>query len=229
MAIGNSVNDEIHEQHQKMKGRTFKEKAAYFWEYYKIHTLVIILVAVFGGNLIYTIATAKDEAFSAAFVNVYMTPQLDQTTLTSEFETYAEIDTREYEALFETDMNVDYEGMDTYSAANMQKIMALTSAKSLDVILTDDHYFERNLEDVLFGDLSDFLSAETLEKYADRIVCADIPEDDKGEVPVAIDIRDSALLYPGQESAWFCIVSNCQRPRYAEKFLEFVMNYQAKP
>lgn len=225
MAIGNSVNDEIHEQHRKMKGRSLKEKAAYFWEYYKVHTLVVILVALFGGNLIYTIATARDEAFCAAFVNVYMNTELDQTGLTSDYETYAEIDTEEYEALFETDLTVNYDTMDTYSAANMQKIMALTSAKSLDVIITDDHYFERNLKDVLFGDLSDFLSDDTMEKYADRIIYADIPEDDKGEIPVAIDVSDSSLLFPGQQSAWFCVVSNCQRPQYAEKFLEFVMEY----
>lgn len=225
MAIGNSVNDEIHEQHQKMKGRSLKEKAAYFWEYYRVHTLVIFLVVLFGGNLIYTIVTAKDQVFYAAFVNTYMNPDLEADLLTAEYETYAQIDTKENEALLETNLNVDYEGMDTYSAANMQKIMALTSAQSLDVIIADDKYYERNLKDVLFGDLSDFLSAETLEKYQDRIVYADIPEDDKGEVPIAIDVRDSSVLYPGQESAWFCVVSNCQHAQYAEKFLEFIMEY----
>lgn len=225
MAIGNSVNDEIREQHGKMKGRSFKEKAAYFWEYYRVHTLVIILVAVFGGNLIYTIASAKDEAFYAAFVNTYVNMELDQDALAADYALYAGIDTEEYEVLFETDMNVDYESMDTYSAANMQKIMALTSAQSLDVIITDDHYFERNLQDVLFGDLSDYLSPDTLEKYADKIIYADIPEDGKGEVPVAIDVRSSSVLYPGQESAWFCVVSNSQRPQYVEKFLEFMMEY----
>ena len=52
MAAGNSVNDEIREQHQKMKGKSRKEKFAYFWEYYKVHTLVAILVLILGGSMI---------------------------------------------------------------------------------------------------------------------------------------------------------------------------------
>ena len=62
MAAGNSVMDEIREQHKKMKGKSLKEKFQYFWEYYRVATLVTILVAVFLGNLIYTVATAKDNA-----------------------------------------------------------------------------------------------------------------------------------------------------------------------
>ena len=41
------VQDEIHEQHLKMKDMTLKEKLKYFWYYYKFHTLAVILVAFF--------------------------------------------------------------------------------------------------------------------------------------------------------------------------------------
>ena len=34
MAAGNSVNDEIKDPRQKLKGKSAKEKVAYFWEYY---------------------------------------------------------------------------------------------------------------------------------------------------------------------------------------------------
>ena len=56
MATGNSVHDEVKEQQQKLKGKPFKEKWAYFWEYYKIQTLVAIAVLAFAGNLIYKYA-----------------------------------------------------------------------------------------------------------------------------------------------------------------------------
>ena len=59
MATGNSVHDEVKEQQQKLKGKPFKEKWAYFWEYYKIQTLVIIAVLAFAGNLIYTLRRAR--------------------------------------------------------------------------------------------------------------------------------------------------------------------------
>ena len=47
MATGNSVHDEVKEQQQKLKGKPFKEKWAYFWEYYKIQTNVVIAVLAF--------------------------------------------------------------------------------------------------------------------------------------------------------------------------------------
>ena len=72
MATGNSVHDEVKEQQQKLKGKPFKEKWAYFWEYYKIQTIVVIAVLAFAGNLIYTFATRKDTVMEAAFVNCYM-------------------------------------------------------------------------------------------------------------------------------------------------------------
>ena len=42
MAAGNSVWDEVKEQRRKLKGRPFREKLSWFWEYYKIHTLVVL-------------------------------------------------------------------------------------------------------------------------------------------------------------------------------------------
>ena len=64
MAEGNSVMDEIRAQHQKMKGKTPKEKFQYFWEYYRIPTIVTIVVAALVGNVIYTMVSAKDTALA---------------------------------------------------------------------------------------------------------------------------------------------------------------------
>ena len=46
-----SIWEETKEQRQKMKGKSLKEKWNYFWEYYKIHTLVIILGVSLVGSL----------------------------------------------------------------------------------------------------------------------------------------------------------------------------------
>ena len=63
MAAGNSVSDEIREQRQKLKGKSPKEKLAYFWEYYKVPALIVLLVVIFGSDLIYNIVTKKAIAF----------------------------------------------------------------------------------------------------------------------------------------------------------------------
>lgn len=223
MATGNSVNDEIKEQHSKLKDRTFKEKFAYFWEYYKIHTLVTILVIAVAGNFIYTLATRKDSALEIAFVNTYTMNEMDTEQVAADYIAYVGIDANEYQAVINDSMYIDYEGMDQYSAANMQKLMAMVSARTLDVIVTDDIYIEHNLEAGMFGDLSRIFTEEELSQYADRLLYQDIPEDGLGEVPVAVDVRDSKYMMSAQAPAWFTVVSNAENTENAKLFLSFLL------
>lgn len=222
MAVGNSVNDEIREQHDKMKGKTFKEKMAYFWEYYKIHTLVVILVIFAAGSFIHTQVTRKDTVMDAAFVNVYLSDEIDPVQMAADFCSYAEIDTEEYEAMIDSNMYINYESLDEYGMANVQKLMAMVSAQSLDVILTDTVYLEQNMESGMFTDLTDYLPGDVLSQYADRIYSYDVPDDDKGEIPIAIDIRDSKWLINEDMPAWFTIPAGCPNPENAEKFFEYM-------
>ena len=115
MAAGNSVNDEIREQHQKMKGKSRKEKFAYFWEYYKVHTLVAILVLILGGSMIYSIATQKDIIMEAAFVNTYLSNALEMDTgteeMASEFIAFSGADAKKEAAVIST-MSISYESSD---------------------------------------------------------------------------------------------------------------------
>ena len=70
MAVGNSVGDEIREERRKAMGRmTPKEKFAYFWDYYKIHALVTVIVIIGASSLIYNYVTYKDYGFYATLIN----------------------------------------------------------------------------------------------------------------------------------------------------------------
>ena len=140
MAAGNSVNDEIREQRQKLKGKSLKEKFTYFWEYYKIHTLITVLVLIFGGNFIYTLAIRKDIVMEAAFVNMVLADDLDTEQAEAGFVSWAGIDGDECEAVLDTGIYINYDGGDEYTAVNIQKIMAMVSARALDAIITDDSY-----------------------------------------------------------------------------------------
>ncbi|MFR6330101.1 MAG: hypothetical protein ACLUOI_15555 [Eisenbergiella sp.] len=113
MADGNSVSDEIKAQHKKLAGKTPKEKFQYFWEYYRIPTLVTILVAAFAANLIYTIVTAKDSALSVLFINGYS--EMDTEAFMSGFDEYAQIDTKEYSTSLEMNFTIQEEATDQYT------------------------------------------------------------------------------------------------------------------
>lgn len=223
MAAGNSVNDEIREQQAKLKGKPFKEKWDYFWNYYKVHTIVTILIIVAVSNLIYTIVTQKDVVMSVAFVNTYLKEEIDSEQMAADYGLYAGIDTNTSTAELSTNMVISYEGMDEMSYTNSQKLVAMTAAQSIDIIVADDNYLEHNMESGLFWDLTDFLPAQTLEKYADRLKYADLPDDDKGEVPYAIDISDSKYMLSDQLPAWFCVVGNAANVDNLASFLDFMM------
>ena len=226
MAAGNSVMDEIREQHKKMKGKSLKEKFQYFWEYYRVATLVTILVAVFLGNLIYTVATAKDNALYAVFVNGYT--DMDTEEYMAGFDEYAQIDTKNYSTTLETNFTLSQDSADTYAVGNLQKFAAQVAAQEVDVMIADPDTFNQYAENGYLGGLNEFLSEETLSRYSDRLIYANIPDDDtEEEVPVGIDIADCALLqetqaYAGYDNVYFGILVNTEHAENAEKFLEYI-------
>ena len=222
MAAGNSVMDEIREQHKKMKGKSLKEK----FQYYRVATLVTILVAVFLGNLIYTVATAKDNALYAVFVNGYT--DMDTEEYMAGFDEYAQIDTKNYSTTLETNFTLSQDSADTYAVANLQKFAAQVAAQEVDVMIADPDTFNQYAENGYLGGLNEFLSEETLSRYSDRLIYANIPDDDtEEEVPVGIDIADCALLqetqaYAGYDNVYFGILVNTEHAENAEKFLEYI-------
>lgn len=224
MAIGNSVNDEIREQHNKMKGKSFKEKFGYFWEYYKVHTIVAILLIICVSNFIYTQVTKKDIVLEVAFVNTMLSGD-DKAVEQLDYDITSMLgyDPAKYETVLNTNMMVTYDGMDQFSAVNMQKLVAMTSANSLDIFLADDVYIDHNYQAGMFADLSEMLPADVLSQYEDRLLYRDIEEDGKGEVPVAIDVSGSGLWITPEAPAWFALAANTVKSADAAKFLEYIM------
>lgn len=225
MAAGNSVNDEIREQHQKLKDRPFKEKLSYFIDYYKVHVIVTILVLLLGGNLIYTIVTQKDIALYTICINSLPSNNID--TYISEFETFAEINTEDFEVNIEPAFSLDLDGGDMYSIANVQKMIAMISAMELDSVFTDQELLEYYGKEASYADLSTILPEEILEEYSDSLYYMDVPDDGKGEIPIGIDVSSSAKLqemnlYPGVSPVYYAIVSNSQRTDTAVEFLNYL-------
>ena len=225
MAAGNSVSDEIREQRQKLKGKSPKEKLAYFWEYYKVPALIVLLVVIFGSDLIYNIVTKKAIAMEAAFVNMVTAEDFDSEQEAAGFVTWAGIDPKEYEAVFDTGIYLDYDGGDEYTAVNIQKVMAMISARALDVILADDSYLEQTADEGYYADLSEVLPEELLAQFEaeDKVLYRDIPEDGKGEIPIAVDVRDSSFFLSHEVPSWFTVVINAEHPETAVKFLEYML------
>lgn len=225
MAEGNSVSDEIKAQHKKLAGKTPKEKLLYFWEYYRVPTLVTILVIAFAGNLIYTIATARDSVLSALFINGYS--EIDTEAFMAGFDEYAQIDTKEYTTSLEMNFTIQEEAADQYTMANVQKLMALVAAKELDVIMADSKTFANYADPGYFCNLNEVLPRELIDKYQDRFFYYDVPDDEQGEIPVGIQLADAPKVvqtqaYAVTNDAIFGIVINSEHPDNAVQFLEYL-------
>lgn len=161
-----NINDEVREQKQKFKDMTFKEKWRYFWDYYKIHTIVtifaVILIVTFAKDMI---LNNQECVLSVAMINGY--PVTDSDVFMEEYATYAEIDSKEYEVTLDTSYQYSKDDMSQMTMATVQKLMALVSASALDVMISDYEAVDNYANSGFFVDLRTVLPADLLEKFKD--------------------------------------------------------------
>ena len=170
-----TIWEETKKQGSKMKGRPFKEKISYFWDYYKIHTLVGATVLILVISLIHAWATSKDYALSIVMVNSIV-GQIEDIDVAwkSDLDERIEYDPKKYEIYIDTAMML---GQDSESAnqeyANLQKLAAMISARSIDIFIADTESFERYAQNQYMYDLRNVYTEEELQKYSDILYYTD--------------------------------------------------------
>lgn len=164
------VQDEIRQQQQKLKGKPFKEKLQYFWDYYKIHTVVFLVVIIFGVNLIRDILSAKDYAFYGVMLNAV---SLSEESMESAFGEYAGLDLETYDCFIDTSSTLSYRTVSQYDMATSQKLIALVQTKDLDAMVFDSEVFNNYANNELFLDLTTVYTADELQKYENNLYYID--------------------------------------------------------
>ena len=74
------VIDDIRDSRNMLKGKGFKYKLLYFWEYYRIPTLIIGCALAIIVSVIVTMIRNKPAQFQAAFINASAIPDSDACT-----------------------------------------------------------------------------------------------------------------------------------------------------
>ncbi len=166
MSAHSSIHEEIKEQQQKTKDMSTKGKLSYFWYYYKVHTLVAIVVVSFLIILVRDILSNKDYAFYASVINADYS-LLQEQNWSAEFEEYAGIDTKEYQAYIDTSMIFSEDDSSEYALSNMNKLIAMLQSGTIDVIVADTEHFENYAQFEYLMNLEEVLPKEVLEKYQD--------------------------------------------------------------
>lgn len=166
-----SVHEEIREQQKKLKGQSFKAKMEYFWEYYKVHTLVAICAIIFIVMLIHDVTSTKPYGFYAVAINSGASSAQD--ILEKEFEEYSGFDTTNYDCYIDTSQSYNLELIDEVTIAISQKIMANMAASDLDVMMADSRIFTHYANQETFLDLRTAFSESELESLKDRLIYID--------------------------------------------------------
>lgn len=226
MAIGNSVNDEIREQREKvLKENGFKGRFEYFAYYYKWHVIIGAIILIFGGSMLYDVLTQKDVALQVVYVNGF--PNVETTEFMADFQKTIDIDENKEETLLDDTFYINAESPSYYDEQSIEKLLVMCSAGTVDVCVVDESYFSNMAEGGYFLDLSTVLSDEQMEQYKDRLVWYDCPDNiAEGEEAIAIEVTDAAKLVSTQSfpntKCYYGILVNSEKIDNSLAFLEYI-------
>ena len=170
-----AVMDEFKAEREYLKKHgTRQEKMAYFWDYYKWHTIVGVVALIIVISSIYNALTAKDMVMSGILLN--STTMLDtkkQDELILDFMTQQEINTKKneislntslYYSVFDDGEDIDYSnGELTYTASQIMLIQVASG--DLDFITGDIETLTSIAYSEFFVDLTTVLTEEQLKLY----------------------------------------------------------------
>ena len=172
MSSHNSLYGEIKEQRQKTKDMSLKGKLEYFWDYYRIHTAVVLAVLALAVMFIQQYRANKDYAFYAVLVNVDTT-RIQDNQWSDEFSEYAGIDTEEYATAIDTSFIISRNNFSEYSITSMEKLVVMISSSIIDIVVADTGTFESQAQNEYYANLETVLPKELLDKYSDYLYYTD--------------------------------------------------------
>lgn len=217
-----ALMDEFREEREKIKNGTLKEKASYFWEYYKWYVIIPAIIIVFLGTTIYQKVTEPETILNGILLNTYNEhSDASSREVIDAFSKQQKIDTKEYEVSLNTSLTFDSDNpSNTTNSDTIQALVAWLAAGTVDFICTDINSSTDFAYNGYFIDLREILSKEEIQKYEPYFLYIDtatskalekalddymddssvpIPESSKPEtmedpVPVMIDLSKNEKL-----------------------------------
>ena len=175
-----AIRDEVKEARKDlMENGTLKQKIAYFFDYYTIHTVVIVALLVFAISFIHHQVTKPEVVLNGMLLNVLSFEDGNPVEdLKNGFMDYIDMNTKEYEFSINSSLmykfgdNSGQSQMNDYQAS--QAIMTLCSAGAVDFISSPLNSILEYGYGNLIVNLEDVLSEEDLEKYKPYLLYADL-------------------------------------------------------
>ena len=195
-----ALRDEIKAGRKElMENGTLKEKIAYFFDYYTLHTVVIAAVLIFAISFIYQQVTKPDIVLNGLVLNVLSFEEGDPIEdMRSGFLEYIDVDEKEYDMSLNSSLMINMGSasqqgqVSDYEAS--QAMMVQCAAGAVDFISSPFKAIQDYGYGELFVNLEDVLSEDELKKYEPYFLYVDLAVIDKKNE--AIDNNQNANDIP---------------------------------
>ena len=131
--------DTIKEDWKKIKGKSFQEKAGYFFDYYKWPVTVVLVIAIWLGGMLWQKATAPDVCLTGVLFNASdLLAQEKIQDIIDGFSREQELDPNKETILLHTDLT--YFEEEDYIQSNYESLQLLSAwvlAGDVDFIIAD--------------------------------------------------------------------------------------------
>ena len=140
-----SLFDTIKEDWEKMKGKSFKEKAGYFFDYYKWPVIVVLVIAIWTGGMLWKKATAPDICLTGVLFNTSdLLAQEKIQDIIDGFSREQELNPDKQTILLHTDLT--YFEEEDYIQSNYESLQLLSAwvlSGDVDFIIADASMMEK--------------------------------------------------------------------------------------
>lgn len=201
---------------ERLKSMTFKEKADYMWEYYKLHFIAIIAVIATIIYIINSVTGNKEIVLNVVFVgetvNISAIEELNQEL------TEALIPEEQREDMEISLQYVNLGAGPQHSMAEMQKFTTLLSADAYDVIISEEETYELLSDQGAVSDLNREADLEETDLQGHEVI-----ESETGQ-PIAIRTREMDKIDDiiSIEEAYLYLPSDPQNTEYIQPFVQYL-------
>ena len=215
-------------EREKLRGMSVRQAAGYILTYYWLWLLGIgfglWLIAFLAVHLL---AGEPEYRLYAVFANTTADAG-NGSAIWEDFQAFDASGSADLEVEFDARMYFDYARNKGRGSSYYSGFIALADSGTLDLITMDSAQLSALGQSGRLMELNDSRCAEILERYGDRLIWYEPPEDAEqtGPVPVGIDLSDSLLvtrygMYPGDCALG--IGAHSERIDAVLAFLEFAL------
>jgi|GEM_PF-5103709 len=233
MAQGETLNDEIKQQQEKLKDAPFKEKARYFWYYYKLHVIIITCVIVTIGCFLYQYFSKKEAAFTCVTLNAD-TRVIELQEFEDALASYMNINPRRQDVIIETQLNIldsenAFANEDAYYS--QMRLQSMFAASEVDALAAVSEKTEAYAAEGLYLDLREVLGSELYEQLAQRNLIYICMNQNNEPVPVAVKISESDIfkslgIYDSDKNIYAgCVLNTKDSQRYV-LFIKYLFSIE---